>query len=668
MKTRLFLLTFLCCGALLQSCAYYNTFYNTKKYFREGLAENKKRAGEKPTSQEVQKFDLAIEKASKVLQLYPKSKYADDAILILGQSFFYKQEYLKAQRKFEELLANFPKSKLVPTSRLWLAKTDIELRDFNGAERVVRELQKQPRRGGLNEEAQALLGEVYYRQEMYSRAAQEFEVASKELDDKILRGRCLMRLGECYRRVGNLRGAVESFRMATSLGGDQEFKFQSSLQFAIALKEEKQYQEAMRIFQSLLSEFPSYKDLPLVKLQFAQCYHGQGKVGPAQELYAGIIESHPRSEAAAAAYFYLGEIYEREEGDFAKAQENYDKVRKENVRSDKVNEATQRSKSIAEFGKLKQSMAALEKQRQMLRAGETPPAVVADTATTTQGRRSSTKNAAATTTALSAENVIDELARNKIQLAELYYFQFGKLDSAIHEYVDVASYFPESAHAPQALYSLAYLLDDLKIRPAMRDSILQVLSQKYPASLQGREARRRLGFADATANGSSELADFLSAERTLFNKREPRRALQEYQEFIEKYPQSSYLPRSLYAIGWIYENHLGENRQAFDAYQRLIEKFPNSDFAKEVRAKVSAAEKQFKSAELTKSSEATAQPTAATGAAGSIATAADSLAAQKNLDAREKTEADGEKKLSEEKDRLPIRKPPAREERDQEPE
>lgn len=665
----------LCCGLLLQSCAYYNTFYNTKKYFREGLAENKKRVTDKPTAQEIQKFDLAIEKGSKVLQLYPESKYVDDALFILGQSFFYKQDYLKAQRKFEELIANFPKSKLVPPAKLWLAKTNIEVRDFAGAERVLRELQDRPRKGGLNQEAQAVLAEVYYRQEMYGRAAQEFEVASKEIHDKSLRGSCLMRLGECYRRIGNLAAAVESFRLATSLGGDQEFKFQASFQFGIALKDEQKYEEALRIFDSLLAGFPVHKDIPFVKLQIAHSRYGQGRVQEAQDLYGGIIENHPRSEAAAAAYFYLGDIFERVEGDFTKAQENYDKVRRENVRSDKVNEAARRSKTIAEFTKLKQSIAALEAQRQRADGSGAPaerpeqPARPA-TAAASANLQPAARNTLATQDALSAAEVASELARNKTQLAELHYLQFDRADSAIQEYANVATYFQDTPYAPQALYSLAHILEERGLRPAVRDSIMYVLSEKYPDSPQGRAARRQMGLAvSATAgNGSAEIDEFQRAERALFDEKDPRRAIAAYQEFVQKYPRSIYLPRAFYAIGWIYEHYLGENRLAFEAYQQLLEKFPATDAAKAVRTKVSAAEKELKGAAEAKPTPQARQRAADTQASGQTPVLADSVATRRAGEGDEESEADAPVRISDEKAAPPIRRPPVRVERERQPE
>ena len=84
----------------VSSCAYFNTFYNTKKVFNEAKKERKKRLSEKPSSAELQKYDKTIEKASRILEIYPNSKYVDDALMILGECFYYKGENVKAQRKF----------------------------------------------------------------------------------------------------------------------------------------------------------------------------------------------------------------------------------------------------------------------------------------------------------------------------------------------------------------------------------------------------------------------------------------------------------------------------------------------------------------------------------------------------------------------------------------
>lgn len=49
-----------------------------------------------------------------------------------------------------------------------------------------------------------------------------------------------------------------------------------------------------------------------------------------------------------------------------------------------------------------------------------------------------------------------------------------------------------------------------------------------------------------------------------------------------KYPSSDYAPKSLYTIGWIYENHYNSPEDALCYYQLLVRDYPNTEYAKEV--------------------------------------------------------------------------------------
>ncbi|HHM24323.1 MAG TPA: tetratricopeptide repeat protein, partial [Bacteroidetes bacterium] len=131
--------------------AYFNTFYNAQKYFKEaekkrlkqqqtarrgGLNSSQRRSGRAPArarQTSIPEYKKAIEKGSKVLELYPNSRYVDDALMIIGKSLYYTNDFLKAKRKFEELLKYFPKSEYAPEARLWLAKTLIALKDYDSA-------------------------------------------------------------------------------------------------------------------------------------------------------------------------------------------------------------------------------------------------------------------------------------------------------------------------------------------------------------------------------------------------------------------------------------------------------------------------------------------------------------------------------------------------------
>jgi TolA-binding protein len=607
-------------------CAYYNTFYNTKKTYKAALEEQKKRTGDnKPTPTENQNYDKTIEKASKLLQIYPDSKYVDDALMILGECFYYKQEYLKAQRKFQELITIFPKSSLVPRAQIWLARTNLELDDYAGTERVLKELQQRGKKDEFFYQAQYFLGEIYFRQQKYIDAAQEFEVAIRKLGDEKLRGEAFMRLGECCIALKQFDLAAGAFRRASSAYRDNvNFTFQARLNHASALKNDSRFDEALVILNGMLKEFSTHRDLPLVKLEIAECATVQGKIESAIRQYTSIVENHQRTEASAAAFFALGDIYETQLGDFPKAKESFDNVRRENARSEKVAEADRRSKAIGELIKLKEAIVSLQNQHLNLKTGgndslgrakdspkksssgsKRPISRVPDRKSrrTRNAEKSPTASGLAQTAAANSSNsqpsaeealrkIAADLAQNKILLAELYLFHFNRPDSAMREYLDVFEFFPETEYAPQALFSLAYIMANSPATLAMRDSILHVLADKYSHTAQGQAAKRALGRPD-TVKTQTPPSDLIhQAENNLLVKKDPKSALRLYQEFLQRQPDSNLAPQSLYAIGWIYEHELADNKQALVTYKKLIETFPNSPQARQVRPKVTAVEQK----------------------------------------------------------------------------
>jgi tetratricopeptide (TPR) repeat protein len=116
---------------LATGCVYFNTFYNAQRIFgqaekarRKELAEAALRQAEDtvPLSTPTrQLYESVAKKASRVLEKYPQNDRVDDALFMLGRSFYWQQDYLSAVRSFSELEAGFPKSEFVGRARYWRA-------------------------------------------------------------------------------------------------------------------------------------------------------------------------------------------------------------------------------------------------------------------------------------------------------------------------------------------------------------------------------------------------------------------------------------------------------------------------------------------------------------------------------------------------------------------
>lgn len=97
--------------------AYYNTFYNATQAFEKGLASINRSSENIDRTQYISVFpnpqagsggsgfEDAIQKSADLLRQHPESKWVDDALLIIGRSRYYQQNYAGAAQKFREVIA-----------------------------------------------------------------------------------------------------------------------------------------------------------------------------------------------------------------------------------------------------------------------------------------------------------------------------------------------------------------------------------------------------------------------------------------------------------------------------------------------------------------------------------------------------------------------------------
>ena len=98
-------------ASFLNGCVYYNTMYHARRWFNEAESTRKAANRDLAKGAENKLYSDAIIKCSKVLSDHPTSSWVDDALFIIGKSFYHLDQNAKAERKFRELLSSFPKSK-----------------------------------------------------------------------------------------------------------------------------------------------------------------------------------------------------------------------------------------------------------------------------------------------------------------------------------------------------------------------------------------------------------------------------------------------------------------------------------------------------------------------------------------------------------------------------
>ncbi len=141
--------------------AHYNGWWNGNESLKDGIDELKKNVkddysktlfvfnyGSKDQVSTISgNMDRAIEKGSLVAlrhSMWFKNRehcnWIDDSYMLIGKANFYKQEYTSARQSFNFVISRYYYNKLKSEAQLWLAKTFIEVGNYQKAESLLDEL------------------------------------------------------------------------------------------------------------------------------------------------------------------------------------------------------------------------------------------------------------------------------------------------------------------------------------------------------------------------------------------------------------------------------------------------------------------------------------------------------------------------------------------------
>lgn len=216
--------------------AYYNTFYNAERQFRSGY-ENLDRFGAEVDREQYlplfvkttgtsasREFEQTVLKSADILREHPESKWVDDALMLIGKSYFYQENYVGAIQKFTEVLDQ--QTNLRDEAQFWLARSLMTSGAYDEALEVLTLAMAQ-------EDADAqwvaqdrmLLAELAIRQELWSEAAGHLDAGLDEIKDKELAARASFLLGQVQETLGDYPAAYEAYRGVRNYSAPYELDY-----------------------------------------------------------------------------------------------------------------------------------------------------------------------------------------------------------------------------------------------------------------------------------------------------------------------------------------------------------------------------------------------------------------------------------------------------------
>lgn len=553
--------------------AYFNSYYNASRLFSEAeddilAAETKQRAVEgfsnrrvTPSGAPMTKLNAVIDKCSNILSFQPGSALVDDALFLIGKSYFYQTEFLKSERKFSELISFAPDGPLTMEASLWRAKTLLELKDDEEGLPETRSVIQKALESGEEEiagEANLILGTFLARRGDFEEAIAAYAEAVRLSGNDMVKTTAQFRIGEVRMGLGEFSDAAEEFFLAGEYANESGLYIASHQMAVQALRKSGQFDRAMETSQNLSDDYRSAGHEKAIEFERALILNARGDKEGAIGLFTMIDTTSGKSELGAKAAFELGRIHEAT-GDYQKAQASYTRAA-----SFPVPEifATAREKAGA-FGRYLVLKSQREKRDSLLRSFESG---LADSLLPKMNQDSLQR--------LQAVNAYD--------LGEVFYAELQKPDSAEMWYRTALENLNDSTRTPRVLFILAEFSKDGS------EELYETIIKSYPLSPYAVRAKMKLGLQEESVVDSAAFV-YQKAEANV-ESGEYQEAIGQFKDITRTYPESPFAAKSAYALGWIYEHRLQQPDTALSFYRSLVEHFGTSEYARVVRPRIQMGE------------------------------------------------------------------------------
>ncbi len=333
------------CGGSLKNSwtnftAYYNTYYNAKQDFEDGIAlvdeqpvnidpSDPVRPHPAPDNVGVEYFEAAIDNGALILRRFSDSKWTDDALLLMGKSYYYLQEFFLARQNFDELL-ELTASALKKEAIIWKARTMLDTGSFTeGIQFLEKQLENEEVKWDSNSraEAQVLLAQHMAMQKNWDGAVEILEDAVPSLKSQELKGRSYFLWGQALETQGELIRAYQVYDNVKRYFLDYEYLYWAEMKQAQVSRKGGRNELAAAIYNNLLRDDKSYDRRNAIQFELAQTYAEQGNYKQAEAAYREILETNTRNgtrQLLADTYYQLGELYSNYYSNYSLAAAYYD--------------------------------------------------------------------------------------------------------------------------------------------------------------------------------------------------------------------------------------------------------------------------------------------------------------------------------------------------------
>lgn len=321
--------------------AYFNTYYNAEVAYERGytLIRDQQvtynparpiRVHLTPVRAGQTDFERAIEKGANILRKYPESRWADDALELIGRSYFMLGQYFSADIKFNEVLLASPNPVMRQRAILWKGLVYLETnRATEGIQYIEAQIASEAYdwRPEILAELRVVLAQLHVAGLDERSAEAVLGTGLAGLDDPNLQARARFLHGQLLHRLGEGDRAIDAYSRVNRNYRDYQLIYLAEVEKGRILREMGRHAQALRHFQAMTRDDKHFDQLADLNYEIAAVRLAMGETDRAESELKDVLYRSlkpPARVTQSFSHYLLGDIYRFERVDYRLAAAHYD--------------------------------------------------------------------------------------------------------------------------------------------------------------------------------------------------------------------------------------------------------------------------------------------------------------------------------------------------------
>lgn len=506
------------------------------------------------------KLDSIIIKGSKILATKGKSEYIEKTLYLMAKSYYYREEWRPSAIKCSELIDRYPEGDLAPDAALLFAKNLLIERNFYRGKILLSQtvdLAWLKNRYDILSEAFRIQAELALYENDLEGALRPYKQAIVQTDDDVQKAKWQIDMAALLYRISKFELSEKAFADVNKYKPDYLGKFESKLYQAASLNRLSKFKEAEEILSDIENDgkFKEWKGFAFAERLNMMRLKLKDTTGKTKDFLVTKEKELVMAEKFADTTFInniLITCYQ-----FERAMDFYQK--------------DEYLKSLQYFVKSK--------------SAKTP---VFQTSFDMFKLLSDWDNKKSSAAPLFEKISKGEKVSDTMRVyTSAYLYEIGRIheklnhpDSVLY-YYRLASTVAPAQNEFTAKYMYAYMRKLQASDPKTSDSIKEVIATNYSKTEYGKEMMKELGMTEKFVIDTA--ADIFTSATDLRKTGQYQFANSQYLKVYNEYPKIDLASKSLYTLGWTFENKLNNKDSAIYYYNLLIAKYPKSKYAADLR-------------------------------------------------------------------------------------